>query len=228
MKTYKIVIIGVFVTLLAACRSSRHAQKQEDGVSGSGKTEVVKPEKIRKNTEVTALQAKMDMTLRQGKKSINLSGTYRVKRGEVVQLNLVYSVLFVSVNVGTLELTPDHILVVDRIGKRYCKVAYDEVPQLRQNSIGFSDMEALFWGDKGDVKGKSVSCTYSAWTKLSQGKFPSAMNLMLKMGQKEGKADIKLNNFRETDKWDFPTEPGSNYQRVSLSTVMNALMNAAV
>lgn len=182
---------------------------------------------MERNTPISALQAKMDVTLSRGSKSIHCTGTYRVKRGELVQLNLVYSVFFVSMNVGTLELTPDYVLLVDRVGRRYCKVGYDEVPQLRSQGLTFADIEPLFWGDKGDVNGKVLSCTFGDWVQLAEGRFPGKINLTLNKGGKAAKVAIDLNNIKEGTGKTAYTDVSKKYQQVGIDVVMNAIMSVA-
>lgn len=234
MKATKIIIVAVLAILLAGCRSSRHAQKKKSVtpeetivVGWNENSRVEKVEVVKRNTPISAVQAKMDITLSRGSKSIHCTGTYRVKRGEMVQLNLVYSVLFVSMNVGTLELTPDYILLLDRVGKRYCRVGYDEVPQLRRHGLTYADIEPLFWGDKGDVKGSTVSCTFDEWAALSEGRFPGRINLTLSRSGKDAKAAITLNSFKEGDARFVYTDVSGKYQQVGLDVVMNAIMSVA-
>lgn len=234
MKTTRIIFVAVLAVLLAGCRSSRHAQKKagvvQEGTIITGWDEngrVGKGEIVKRNTSVSALQAKMDVTLSRGSKNIHCTGTYRVKRGELVQMNLVYSVLFVSMNVGTLELTPDYVLVVDRVGRRYCKVGYDEVPQLRSHGLTFADIEPLFWGDKGDVKGKALSCSFDRWAQLTEGRFPSEINLTLNKGGKAAKAAISLNNIKEGAGNSALADVSKKYEQVGLDVVMKAIMSVA-
>ncbi|MDE6158489.1 MAG: DUF4292 domain-containing protein [Bacteroidaceae bacterium] len=234
MKRIGIMLVAAVAVSLAGCRSSRHAQKKK-GVTPeetimmewneNGRVEKV--EVVKRNTSVGSLQAKMDITLSRGSKSVHCTGTYRVKRGEMVQLNLVYSVLFVSVNVGTLELTPDYILLVDRVGKRYCRVGYDEVPQLSRHGLTYADIEPLFWGDKGDVKGSAVSCTFDEWADLAEGRFPDKISLTLRRSGKDVKASIALNNIKEGDAQSVFTDVSKKYQQVGLDVVMNAITSVA-
>lgn len=230
MKLSRIIIAAIAVIAMAGCRSSRHAQKNTSvvqegtiltGWDDNGRVKQAEVEK--RNTSVSALQARMDVTLSRGSKTIHCTGTYRVKRGELVQMNLVYNVLFVSMNVGTLELTPDYVMVVDRVGRRYCKVGYDEVPQLRSQGLTFADIEPLFWGEKGDVKGKALTCTFGNWTQLSEGRFPAEINLTLNKNGKAAKAVIGLNNIKEGAAGFALTDVSRKYQQVGLDEVMKAL-----
>lgn len=232
MKLTRIIIAAMTVIALAGCRSSRHAQKQtsvvqegtvimewnENGRVQGGKV-------VKRNTSVPALQAKMDVTLSRGSKSLHCTGTYRVKRGELVQMNLVYSVLFVSMNVGTLELTPDYVLLVDRVGRRYCKVGYDEVPQLKNHGLTFADIEPLFWGDKGDVNGKALTCTFADWVTLTEGRFPGKINLALNGSGKAAKVAVGLNNIKESAEGIAFTDVSKKYEQVGLDAVMKAIMS---
>ncbi len=235
MKTYRLAIALCILLALTACRSSRRAAKenpvptiaQQDTVktttSSTGKTK----REVR-SSSVQALSAKMNLKLQAGGKSINCSGTYRLKRDEVVQINLVYTVLVLPVNVGTLELTPDSILLIDRLNKRYCRVAYGDVPELKKAGVDFYYLQRVFWGDDEKVKNAYVSCTYDKWTKLSDGKFPQVIDFGLKSsGAAKYKATFDLSKIQETDKWETHTSIPSKYKSVSLKTVMNAIMSVA-
>ena len=61
-------------------------------------------------TNVEAMTAKMNLKLESRGKSFSVGGTYRLKRNEVIQINLTYTMI-ITINLGTLELTPDYILV---------------------------------------------------------------------------------------------------------------------
>ena len=139
MKSKKLILLmALGAILLSGCRSSRHAQRTDASTSAteqvypgdtqgnkksSDKKEADKQKdkdtrKTPKATGVNAVTAKLNMTLESGGKHVNVGGTYRLKRDEVIQLNLTYTMIF-TVNVGTLELTPDYLLVVDRLNKRF-------------------------------------------------------------------------------------------------------------
>ncbi len=197
------------VVLMSGCRSHRHAVREHKG------------------TAVKALQANMDMTLKSGNKSVNLTGTFRAKRDDVVQLNLVYTVLILPVNVGTLEITPTDILVLDRMNKRYCRVAYSDVAQFRKYGIDFQYLQNLFWGDGKEINGANVTCTYDSWTNLSEGRFPAGMTFTVRSRSKSAALVMQLSDIQETDDWNARTSVGSKYTPVSLDAVMNAIMKVA-
>ena len=234
MKLYRLLLIAVLaLCVMAGCRSSRRATKENVTLPPSEveqpKTPVVeKQKKETRSSNVSALSAKMNLKLQAGNKHVTCGGTYRLKRDEVIQINLVYTVFVLPINVGTLELTPDSILVLDRINKRYCRAAYSQVPELKKAGVDFRYLQRVFWGDDEKVKNDFVSCVYDDWTKLSDGRFPQRIDFGLKAsGTAKYKATFELSKIQETGKWESRVDVPSKYQAVSLKTVMNAIMSVA-
>lgn len=242
MKKYSLLTLLLGLLLLSGCRSQRRAERQREAlqsaitestatgqmiVDGQGQINTESQASVKqRNTNVEALQARLQMTLRSGNKSINVGGTFRVKRNDVVQMNLVYTVLILPVNVGTLEITPNDILVVDRIGKRYCRVAYSEAEQLRKYGVDFAFLQDLFWGDGAIQSNPYVGCTYDSWTNLSQGRFPLGMTFTINKEKQKSTAVMQLSDIQETAQWENRTKVSQKYTQVSLDTVMKALVNA--
>jgi len=225
-------LVLMALIVFSGCRSSRRAAKETTTpvvIPQDTVPVVVTPKvtKEKRSSSVNALSAKMNLSLQAGKKSVNCTGTYRLKRDEVVQINLVYTVLVVPVNVGSLELTPDYVLVVDRINKRYCKAAYDQIPEFKKAGVNFQLLQRVFWGDDEKVRNDFVTCVYSQWVNLSEGKFPGVIDFGLKGSSTKYKAVFKLSKIQETDKWDTHVSVPSKYSPVSLKTVMNAIMSVA-
>ena len=250
MKSKKtILLIALTALVLSGCRSSRHAQRTD---VSTGATEQVSPEdtpankqskdkkdsskakdtkdkdtkKTAKPTGVKALTAKLNMTLESGGKHVNVGGTYRLKRDEVVQLNLTYTMIF-TVNVGTLELTPDYLLVIDRLNKRYCRVTYDQVPSLAEAGINFDKLQRVFWGEAEPSPTPMLEWTYSDWQPLGQGEFPCHIVFTAKQKKASYKATLDLSNLKESDNWETRTEVSSKYTPISLESVMKALLSVA-
>ena len=250
MKGKKIILLlALDALVLSGCRSSRHAQrtdvtpgtteqvtpsdtptnKQSKDTKDSSKAKDAKDKeakKVAKATGVDALTAKLNMRLESGGKHVNVGGTYRLKRDEVIQLNLTYTMIF-TVNVGTLELTPDYLLVVDRLNKRYCRVTYDEVPSLAEAGVTFDKLQSVFWGEAEPSPTPILEWTYSDWQPLGKGEFPCQIVFTAKQKKTSYKATINLSNLKESDKWEMHTDVSSKYTPISLDSVMKALMSVA-
>lgn len=245
MKSYGYIFFFLLLSLvMAGCRTQQRAERRRQslleqqqmrgmadliGDENSGNASSSSPHDMvrKRNTEVSSLQANLDMTLRSGNKSISIGGTFRARRGDVVQLNLVYTVLVLPVNVGTIELTQEGILLVDRISKRYCRARYDEVSELRKYGVDFNYFQDMFWGDAQDLYAPLFCCSYDSWENLSQGRFPVGMTFHIRSQKHSASAVMQLSNLRETDRWELRTQIGSKYTQVSMDEVMQAILNVA-
>ena len=235
----------VLMLVLSGCRSSRHATRKADVTTGA--SQIVYPgdsqdnrkstddkqsgsadksKEVKRGTDVSALTSKMNLTLESGGKRINLGGTYRLKRNEVVQLNLTYTMIF-TLNVGTLELTSDYILVLDRLNKRYCRVRYDEVPSLVEAGVTFDALQRVFWGEAPESPTPLLEWTYSDWQPLGNGQFPCTITFASKAKGKSYKATFDLAGPKQNADWETRTEVTSKYTPISLDAVMKALMSVA-
>ena len=249
---YVMAVCGV-VALCSGCRSSRHAETDtapdlsayypiEQGTSSapaapssdrqkdkkSKKQEGDDRQATRATSGVDAMTAKLNLMLESGQKRVNVGGTYRLKRNDVVQINLTYTMFF-TINVGTLELTRDYILLLDRVNKRYCKVAYSGVPAMAQSGVDFDYLQRIFWGEAEQSPTRLLEWVYGKWTDFGQGQFPGELRFILNPNASAAyQATFVLSNLREAGDWETRTEVPSKYTEVPLETVMKALMNIAV
>lgn len=88
--------------------------------------------------------AKMRLTLSYGKENISVGGSLKMKKDEVIQLSIVAIGI---VEAARIELTPHRLLVLDRMGRRYVEVKYDDLPFLRQSKLDFYTIQSLFWNE---------------------------------------------------------------------------------
>lgn len=222
-------LLLILLLALSGCRTARRAQREQQNpipVPPHIQSPTT-PRQPERKTSVDALSARMSLRLESGSKGVTCGGTCRVKRGEVVQLNLVYTLLVMPIHVGTLELTPDSILLVDRVNRRYCRAAYADVPQLRRAGIGFDTLERAFWGDEAPQGNSALTFAYEAWAALSRGQFPTQTTLAIQSGSRKAKATLSLSDLEETDRWARPTQVNSKYEAVSLDAVMAAILSLA-
>lgn len=213
----------VFVFILAslgACRSTKSVQqgREKDNVA----------ELIDKNLKaregLNALSAKLNVTLLSDGKELSVGGTLRMKRDDVIQISL--SAFFVEV--ARLEITPDYILVLDRLGKQYVKTTYREQAFLERAGLDFKTLQALFWG-RLFVPGRGEDVSLSDFVLLSDSSDDQLIlqlqdlkqtGLSFTLGRPEGETrrveftDTKssgslglswdYNNYKTVDKATFP------------------------
>lgn len=170
----------LMMVTLASCKSSKNVVSTEVSSSPDAvKTEKRIVELINQNRQTTrVMTSKMNLQLVSGSKKMSVGGNLRMKRDDVIQITLSALGLF---DLGCMELTPDYLLVVDRMDHQYIKVEYKEVDFLKKAGIDFYVFQSLFW-DELFLFG-------------SKGSAPSAKNFDLRR-ESNG---VKLTN--EDSKW---------------------------
>ena len=143
----KIAVIVLMVTVVAACSSKRKAVKETP-------TETVVVDTLKKQAflqKVTDnaqharfITSKVKFSVEVGSRQMTLTGNLKMKRDDVIRLQLM---AFGFVEAGRLEFTKEYVLVMDRINKLYLKVPYSHLDFLRNSSIDFYVLQALFWNE---------------------------------------------------------------------------------
>lgn len=85
----------------------------------------------------------MNFTIRMGEKKISVDGALRMRKDDVIRLQLYAPIL--GFEIGRLEFTPDYVLIIDRYHKQYIKADYNQVNFLQKQGITFYSLQALFW-----------------------------------------------------------------------------------
>jgi hypothetical protein len=94
--------------------------------------------------DLSFVSSKLKFTVEIGPQRLKLTGNLRMKRDEVIRLQLM---AFGFVEAGRLEFTKDYVLMLDRINKQYIQVPYRYVDFLRNSHIDFYTLQALFWNE---------------------------------------------------------------------------------
>ena len=122
----RIVFLLLVVVVLAGCKSSKHLATSE------------------KNLQVSSyLTSKLQLTI-PGKKggSMSVGGTMKMKTHERVQISLLMPIL--RTEVARVEVTPDGVLLVDRMNKRFVRATKDELKgMLPKNRLAKVQLDRL-------------------------------------------------------------------------------------
>lgn len=178
------------IILLASCRSSKKATSKTDDVTQPTTTITTTPKDAEDDVPVmvadgTNFTSKVKVNITQGDKNISTTGTLRMRYGDVIQLTLVDPLIGIA-ELGRLELSPQKMLIIDRINKRYVDTPYDEFSAFKGNGIDFATIQDFFWKEaqrsdklsytipaKTDIKldltlsGKGNASNWSAHTTVS-------------------------------------------------------------
>lgn len=139
-KILKLTWVGVLVMLLASCGSNRWMEKSPrvGGLSGRAYTEKV----IELSPNWECVTGKVALALDMGAKgTTKVNATLRMKRGEVIQLSVAP---LLGIEVVRMELSPQGILVLDRLNKRYVQASFEQVNYWARTDLNFHVLQSLF------------------------------------------------------------------------------------
>lgn len=139
-RIYFYLFSALLIVFVSSCSSTRNMKK---GVSIGNLSEAEYMEELINRSPVwDAVTAKMSLAVDlNGKGPTKVSGTLRMKRDEVIQLSLTP---FLGIEVARAEISPDGVLVMDRMNKRYVQVSFDELKNLAKADLDFHTLQALF------------------------------------------------------------------------------------
>ena len=125
--------------------------------------------------------SKIDFSVNTGGKNISVGGSIHMRKDEVIRIQLTPMGL---IEVGRIELTPEYVLIMDRIHKEYIKAAYGDVDFLKNNGLNFYSLQALFWNQLFIPGEQRVSETALEQYKI-QEKTNGAIDISLQQGNME-------------------------------------------
>ena len=135
-------IAVVLLALVVVSCSTTKVAKKTDFIEGL--TEMEYWENVISNHDEIGkggFTAKMSLALDLSGKTTKVSGTMRIKKGEVVQFSVAP---LLGIEVARAEISPDGMLVIDRVNKRYVRVTFDELQELTNAQLDFYSLQALF------------------------------------------------------------------------------------
>lgn len=149
------------------------------------------------------LSSKLQLTIPSGSDgSITTGGTMKMKGGERVQLSILMPIL--RTEIARLEITPDEVLLIDRMNKRYVRASRKELDDILPKDARFSKLEKLLLSasrleGKAELSGKELG-------------IPSLE-----------RAKVRLYDFSSKEFAMTPTEISDRYTQVPLEELLNML-----
>ena len=161
MKKTRIILFALSALLLSGCGASRKS--------------VVNMPDAKKETLVSQLcQAPVATELSADVKyrlsGTSMSGQLRMRRGRCIQLSFG----LLGVELGRIEMFPDHVMIMDRTGGRYVECHYADLPLRNQLELDYNSLEALFWDRMFSPGRETVADISSAMTPAEYNRDGSA------------------------------------------------------
>ena len=134
---------------------------------------------------------------------MSVGGTMKMKTHERVQISLLMPIL--RTEVARLEVTPDEVLLVDRMNKRFVRATKAELKNVLSKNVEFSRLEKILMdaslpGGKTELTGKDIG-------------IPSLE-----------KAKVQLYEFSTQEFSMTPTELTSKYNQIPLEELVKMLV----
>ncbi len=141
MKRIYFYLLSVLLVIMVSSCSSTRNMKKGVSIGNLSETEYME-ELINRSPSWDALTAKMSLAVDlNGKGSTRVNGSLRMKRDEVIQISITP---FLGIEVARAEISPQGVLVMDRMNKRYVQVSFSELKNLAKADLDFHTLQALF------------------------------------------------------------------------------------
>lgn len=224
----KTILFATAVALLASCGSSKKIvdETPTDVTTKPATSQTTKPTTSQTTTKpstqtneptitVNRFMADLDIAIGMGKDNYDLGGKIYMKRDKVVRMNLTFMGF---IEVGIIEFTPNHILVVNRIGKEYTKASYNDIEALKKNGITFKKIETMAWEKLYASDGKKIK---------NSDLDKTIENLINNNTSKKVTVHIEVGKPNTTKDFETYTTVKSSYHEVPPQVLMSTLMNFA-
>lgn len=120
----KILYLVLIIAVFTSCKSTKHLLTEKSAPS--------------------YLSSKVQLTI-SGKEGgeITVGGSMKLKSKERIQLSILMPVL--RTEVARIEVTPDEILIIDRMNKRYVRSQKEELKDILPKNAQFSHLEKILF-----------------------------------------------------------------------------------
>lgn len=185
MKTCRILSLLLLLAVgLAGCKTSRTA----GGLS----------------KESNYLSSKVQLTVPHKNATLTVNGTMKLKGGERMQISFLMPIL--RTEVARMEVTPDEILLVDRMGKRYVRATRKELKDVLPKRADFKHLEKLLYAASKPNGKKVLTGKELGIPSLEKGR-------------------IELSNFSNKELSVTPTHLSQKYKEVPLEELLEMLLD---
>lgn len=180
-----LLILAALLVCLAGCKTSRHAESAF-------------------SKESPYLSSKVKLTVPSKQSVLTVNGTLKLKRGERMQLSFLMPIL--RTEVARIEVTPDDILLVDRMGKRYVHATRRDLKGVLPKRADYAHLEKLLY-DAAKPNGKTVvTAEQLGLHKIEGGR-------------------LEFSDFSNRTLTLMPTELSAKYQEVEWYELLHLLMS---
>ena len=137
---YYVALLTAIIFFLTGCGTSRRSSRNVTIGNLSGKEYM--EQVIAWSPSRTNLTAKAAVILNIGTNSpLKVNANMRIRRNEVIRFTVAP---LLGIEVARVDVTPEDILIVDRMNKRYTRVNFQEISSLLNTKLDFNILQSLF------------------------------------------------------------------------------------
>lgn len=135
----KRIIYLLFCSLLVvSCSTSRKTLRNTMIGELSGTDYMEKVIEWTPSRENVTARAKIELNA--GASPMSVNANLRIRRGEIIRISVAP---FLGIEVARIDITPKHILAVDRMNKRYVEVGFSEISGMLNTELDFNIIQSL-------------------------------------------------------------------------------------
>lgn len=134
-----VIFLAVF---LSSCKSTRQATG-EQSVSVTSWKDYWKSV-LDRAPAFDSFSSKVRFTVQLDGKDLTVNGSIKMKKNEIIQLSVAP---FLGIEVARAEITPESILIIDRMNKRYVQAPVSLLRNLGDTDLDFYSLQAMFFNE---------------------------------------------------------------------------------
>ena len=136
------------VLLLGACGTKKSVSGEKNALTVKEVKALPAMKSIGDN-----LSAKLKLNANINGKSFSASGNIKIKRGEGLQISV--NALGGLIEVARVEMTPEKMLLIYRLGREYAEVRYSDIEAFNALGLDYAMLEAIFLNEFFAPAGKN-------------------------------------------------------------------------
>lgn len=135
----KRIIYLIFCSLLVvSCSTSRKTLRNTMIGELSGTDYMEKVIEWTPSRENVTARAKIELNA--GSSPMSVNANLRIRRGEIIRISVAP---FLGIEVARIDITPKHILAVDRMNKHYVEIGFSEISGMLNTELDFNIIQSL-------------------------------------------------------------------------------------
>lgn len=151
-KIFNFVAMATILLLLFVVNGCASSNKGGSAVGGVSVKELKTLPAV--SSHLSHLSSKVKLTANLGGKEFSANGNIKIKRGEGLLISI--NALGGLIEVARVEMSPEKMLLIYRLGREYAEVRYSDVEALENLGINYSMLEAILLNELFTPDGKSV------------------------------------------------------------------------